>query len=394
MNRLARLKLNKRLMFGARFFTEIKSLNSVLQLFYLSRGLDISQIIYLGLFWTITVFFCDLPSSFLADKFGRKKLILSGIFLMTLSTFLLLIATSFPGFVIAYITAGAGFSFFMGADQAIIYDSLKEMGEEDRSNKVAGKYYSAQSLPKIVMPLIGGFIAKDLLPSQFNILLFIDLIGTVIAFTLASFLTEPKVETVKRKTIAFLKEGVKLIKDNQVLLKLAFNKIVVFQASYVYWRVYQIFLKDAGMLVVYLGLVYTVFQGIQFLLLWYTEKVQNYFGKVVFANTHAILGFLAIIFSLFSQNLIILFICCVVLLLTGVSRDPFFLSQIQARIPSFNRATVTSTLNALKNLSDIPLLLLIGYLAKNNINYVLLVSGILFLISIIFLRIKKEDLVV
>jgi hypothetical protein len=66
---------------------------------------------------------------------------------------------------------------------------------------------------------------------------------------------------------------------------------------------------------------------------------------------------------------------------------------MQVRIPSFNRATATSTLNTIKNISDIPLLLLVGYLAKININYILIISSILFVISLIFMRIKKEDLV-
>ena len=79
--RIKGLKLNKRLMFGTRFFIELKTLNAVIQLFYLSRGLDLGQIIYLSLVWTVTSFLCDVPSSFLADKFGRKKLIIAGIFL-------------------------------------------------------------------------------------------------------------------------------------------------------------------------------------------------------------------------------------------------------------------------------------------------------------------------
>ena len=70
------------------------------------------------------------------------------------------------------------------------------------------------------------------------------------------------------------------------------------------------------------------------------------------------------------------------------------MAQIQARIPSFNRATATSTLNTIKNISDVPLLLIVGYLAKININYVLIISVILFLIPILFMRIKKEELVI
>lgn len=393
-DRIKGLKLNKRLMFGTRFFLELKSINSVIQLFYLSRGLDLGQVVYLSLAWTITSFFCDIPSSFLADKFGRKKLIISGIILTSISTFMLFSANSFLMFVVSYIVAAAGYSFFMGTDQAIIYDSLKEVGEENKSNRVAGKYYSAQSLPKIFMPFIGSLLAKDLLPGQFNILIIIDLIGTIIAIIMASFLTEPKVEIIKRKTLALFKEGINLIRKDSVLLKFALNKIIIFQAAFVYWRVYQVFLKNNGMPVYYLGLIYTGFASILFFMFWHTEKVQRIIGKLKFANLMPVFGFMAVTISLLTNNLIVLFIACVVLLIVGTVRDPFFMSQMQGRIHSFNRATATSTLNTIKNISDIPIYLLIGYLAKINVNYVLVVSGILFLIPMIFLRIKKEEIVI
>lgn len=393
INRIKGLKLNKRLMFGTRFFIELKTLNSVVQLFYLSRGLDLGQVVYLSLVWTITSFLCDVPSSFLADKFGRKKLIIFGILLTAISTGMLFSASSFLAFTFSYIVGAAGYSFFMGADHAILYDSLKEIGEEPNANRVAGKYFSSASLPKIFMPLLGAFIAKGLLPSQFLILIAIDFVGTVLSMVMAGFLTEPKLKQETTKKLGLIQEGFKLIKSDNILLKFALNKIIVFQASFVYWRVYQVLLKDAGLPIIYLGAIYTIFQGIAFLMFWNTEKVQNKVGKVNFMFYPPFIGFAAIIVSLLTSNLIILFSACVLLLIVGTIRDPLFMAQVQARIPSFNRATATSTLNTIKNISDVPLLLLVGYLAKININYVLIISGLLFLTPIFLLRIKKEELI-
>lgn len=391
-SRIARLKLNKRLMFGTRLFIELKSLNAVIQIFYLSRGLDIGQIIYLSLIWSVITFVCDVPSSFLADKFGRKKLIMVGIGLTTLSTALVFFAHGFLAFTLTYIIGAIGYSFFMGADHALLYDSLKETGEEGGVNRVAGKYFSSASLPKMIVPFIGSFIARGLLSWQFLILIGIDFIGAIISMILSGFLTEPKVEEEKPKSLNFLKEGFELIKSDKTLLKIALNKITIFQAAFVYWRVYQVFLKDAGLPTIYLGAIYTFFQGTLFFMFWNTERVQKWVGKMNFLLLPPILGLIAIILSLITSNLYILFGSCVILLIVGTIRDPLFLSIIQARIPSFNRATATSTLNAIKNISDIPILLAVGYLAKININYVLVTAGVLFAIPIIFMRIKKEDL--
>ena len=79
-----------------------------------------------------------------------------------------------------------------------------------------------------------------------------------------------------------------------------------------------------------------------------------------------VIGFITIIASLLTSNLIILFSACVLLLIVGTVRDPLFMAQIQTRIPSFNRATATSTLNTIKNISDVPLLLYSWLFSKSR----------------------------
>jgi MFS family permease len=341
----------------------------------------------------VTLLF-DIPSSFLADKFGRKKLIVLGVLLIAFSMFFLFFAHGFWPVTLAYALNAVGISFFSGSDQAVLYDSLKELGQESSVNRVAGKYFSSASLPKIVMPLIGSYIARNLLPSQFLILVGIDLVGTLAALIIALKLTEPRVKDVSGNTLGILKEGFKLVASDGILLKFALNKITVFQGAFVYWRVYQVVLQNAQMPILFLGAVYTVFQGIMFLTHWNTEKVQKFVGLTNFAFIPPVVGLIGIILTLVSTNLVVLFISCVAVIMVGTFRDPFFLTQMQSRIPSFNRATATSTLNTIKNISDIPILLTVGYLAKININYVLIASGLLFLVPIVFMRIKRQDLAV
>lgn len=386
------LRLNKKIMFITRFFIEFKSINSVIQLFYLSRDLNLGHIIYLSLIWSVTTLICDVPSSFLADKFGRKRLIQLGILMTALSTLMLFWGSGFIYFALIYAISAAGYSFFTGADHALLYDSLKELGDEKSSNRVAGKYFSSQSLPKIVLPFLGGIIARDLLPWQFTILIGIDLIGVIMSFCASVFLTEPRVENLNIKRLELIKQGFKLIHSDKILIKLALNKIIIFQATFVYWRIYQVFLKSAGMSTFYLGLIYTIFQGVLFLMFWNTERVQKYLGKITFANLPPILGIIALSASLLTANLVILFIACIALFIVGTIRDPLFLSAMQSRIPSFNRATATSTLNTIKNITDIPLLILVGLMANINIDYVLLISGLLFLVPVLFLNINAHDL--
>ena len=135
------------------------------------------------------------------------------------------------------------------------------------------------------------------------------------------------------------------------------------------------------------------FQTVLFLAFWNTEKLQKMMGVMSYVWLPQILGLIAIIVTILTSNFMILFISAGVLLTVGTIRDPFFLAQVQTRIKSFNRATATSTLNAIKNISDIPLLLLVGYFANTGVIYVLIISAFLFAASIAFTPIVRKDLI-
>ena len=105
--------------------------------------------------------------------------------------------------------------------------------------------------------------------------------------------------------------------------------------------------------------------------------------------------------GMFSLSLIILFPVKYVLIIgtilifsIGSARDSIFLTQIQLRIKSFNRATTTSALGVIKSVLDIPILFLVGYLVNRNVSYAFYVSLVLFAVVIVFANIKKEDILV
>ena len=277
------LRFNKRFLFLTRLFIEIKALNVVIQLFYLSRSLDLSQIVYLSMIWTITLLLSDLPTSYLADSIGRKKGMIIGILLTSVSILLMFFAQGFTAFAVIYVFNALGYAFFTGSDQAFLYDSLREVGDEGNINKVSGKYLSSASFAKIFIAILGAIIARDLSQSQFNILISLDFVGTIISLYFASKLIEPnRYVDVSKMKIGVFRDSLKLVFSKPVLLKFTMNKILVFMASYLYWRVYQIYLVGVGLEVFYIGLIYFFLQIFLFLGQWYSEKIQKKLGLVKF----------------------------------------------------------------------------------------------------------------
>src|SRR3989344_4964362 len=79
MNRIARLKNNPKNLFWIQALLNVKAINVLSTLFYLSRGLTLEQVLITPVVWSMTSIIFETPSSYLADKWGRKKTIILGL---------------------------------------------------------------------------------------------------------------------------------------------------------------------------------------------------------------------------------------------------------------------------------------------------------------------------
>lgn len=388
------LQKNKRLMFFVSLFVEIKAFSAVATLFYLSRNLGLDQIFYLLVTWSIVGIILEVPSGYLADVVGRKKTIILGVGLHAISIAVLFVANDFPLFVLSIALQSAAYAAFTGTDSALLYDSLRELGDVKSSLRVSGKYISSKRLAKIFIPLLGAILAKDLLPWQFNILIAADLVGALVSMLFASKLTEPDrtVDLSEKESGIFL-DSVKLFRSDPVARKFAINKSLVFIATLIFWRLYQPILKDLGISVIILGVIYSVFELLTFLSHWYFEKVEKVLGSKRIMNYPVVIGLASILTFLLTKNLFVLALATIFILILGTFRDPIFFEQINLRVKSFNRATTMSVLNVVKSIFDIPLLLLAGFLTKFGYSYGIIIGAFLLVLTLIFFPVTKQDII-
>ena len=95
----------------------------------------------------------QLPGGILADRFGRRKIIVYGTALRIISPLIYLFATHWTHVIPALICEGAA-SIYMPAFRAIIADSLPET----ERGAGYGAYRMLTSMPRIFSPMIGGII--------------------------------------------------------------------------------------------------------------------------------------------------------------------------------------------------------------------------------------------
>jgi MFS family permease len=74
--RREKLQRNLKLSFWIQALIEIKVINVISTLFLVHRGLTLPQVLSTAIVFSIVCLLTEIPSSYLADKWGRKKVII------------------------------------------------------------------------------------------------------------------------------------------------------------------------------------------------------------------------------------------------------------------------------------------------------------------------------
>lgn len=130
-----RLKLNVVLSYFIVFFHNLIFAYVIERLFSLSRGIDLQELALLEVVYCACVILLEVPSGYIADIWSRKKLMVIGAFLTCLEFAICIYAHSLWLFILATVVTGIGKAFTSGADNAILYDSLKLLKREESFKK-------------------------------------------------------------------------------------------------------------------------------------------------------------------------------------------------------------------------------------------------------------------
>jgi MFS family permease len=126
--------------------------------FYEDNGLTYSQIAILKAIYSISIVVLEIPSGYLADVMGRKKTLIIGSILGFIGFFTYSISYGLIGFIIAEIILGFGQSLISGADSAMLYDSLDDLGRKDEYTKYEGRIISIGNLSETLAGIAGGIL--------------------------------------------------------------------------------------------------------------------------------------------------------------------------------------------------------------------------------------------
>ena len=377
-------------LFWANLFINFFWLSAVITFFYLERGLNYTQILSLGAISSLAVLIFQVPAGVFADKFGRKKSLIISVALFLLAIITYLFAQGFASFALADFLMGVAISFSPGAE-ALLYDSLKADRKENNMKAAIGKYLSAQVLAGVITPPIAAFIARDLLPVQFNILIYLTIISYVIALFIIFSLKEVVVADKTSKHHYFL-HNLKLLKHNGKLLVLIFNRAFVMTALLSYLYLWQPQFQLANVPVKFFGFFRAVGSLGLFTVNRNIERIHSILGSkkaFFFSSVIPALGFIALAFVL---NPIISVLLYLGIRIIAAIREPLFSELINKELPSNQRATLLSLISIIASVLTLVLRPVIGRVADISLSYGFMALGVLCLVSVFLFPIRKHHL--
>ncbi|MCP4154490.1 MAG: MFS transporter [bacterium] len=384
-------------MYIVRFLYNMYFISAIIVPFYTEwGGLAFSQILFVNAWFMFWNFLLEIPTGAVADFLGRKTSMIFGCITAIIGV---LVYCSYPSlyvFLAAEIIYAVSFTLLSGADEALIYDSLKESNQTTGSKKILANMESFKLAGIVVAAVLGGFVAKYF---GLRMTLLLQIVPITIALFISLTFIEPPVYE-KKKAISFsvyrktLSDGVRFFLGNKILKVLTLDMVIVNAFSWIIIWFYQALLMEAGIELSYFGIVHAFMTIFQIVVISNFFRLEGWLGSkrrlLVFSAVIAGLSFILLGVTGFAP-LVILGI--IVSAGFGLSRGPLFSNYMNKHIPSDKRATVLSTTSMFRTFSIVLVNISAGFLSDWSVSGTLLVLGILMIVFASLSKIKEEHLI-
>jgi MFS family permease len=377
-------KHNITVLFWVQFFSTMSFLQPVMTLFYMERGLSEKDILLVLMFWSGAVMLGEVPSGVFADRYGAKKSFLTGAFINIVSYSLLFLAHEPWIFFLYSALNGFSVTFFSGADEALIYESLKESDEQHLMDRAMGKIQSAGFIATMIAVIFGAYIADGLKETQFQLLIALGLVFYIVQLILLIFIKNPGTFSAYRENpFSQVTEGIKVIKEAPQLLWMFLNVTLVFiPASAVYENFNQPLFTNAGLPVYLIGIMYAIAAVIGYFASNSVGWLSDRFSRILLMNITGGLAVLGLVLSaLFGQTLWIVLGAFFILKFVRAIRYPVYSQLSNDIIPSEVRATTISLLSILDSVCDLIVFGVISTIAIKGLTGILIGCAVLALIG-------------
>lgn len=345
-------------------------------------GISLFQVQILQSWFMFWLFVLEIPTGAIADKFGRKHSMALGGVVVTIAVLAYASMPSFAIFLLAEFLFAVAMALISGADSALLYDSLKESGNEHQSKKIFGRAHSFHLLGMLLAGPIGSLIA-----AKFG--LRAPTIASAIPFLLAAgvawSIPEPKRSNTKSESPRYLetvKSGLLFLRHNRSVRILSMNAIFVSAAVYYVVWFYQPILTQLNIPIVYFGWIHAILVGSEILVASNFSRIERLFGSEKrYLQFTALMVSVSFLLVAFIPNLVSLGIFIVFAGGFGLTRIEYLTVLIQKEISSHQRATILSSISMFRRFALFLINPIVGLLATRSLWLALALVGLLPLLT-------------
>lgn len=243
-------------------------------IFFLANGLNYTQIFVLEALYGIVIVACELPTGMFADKYGRVKSLVASTVLILLGIIAYARGSSFAGFLLAETLWGVGASFGSGAEEALLYDSLKELRRSKEYKKMMGKAMTIFYGCAIVSALVGGIVAQRDLHLPFYLATAVYIVMLIVSL----YFTEPSYHRSALGHIAHITASVRHFwKKTKVRWLILYQATTISALLIMFWTI-QPYFKLLGIPLSLFGVYFAGFSCMGLLASRYAHRIEAFLG--------------------------------------------------------------------------------------------------------------------
>ncbi|MBW2987639.1 MFS transporter [Candidatus Woesearchaeota archaeon] len=381
-------------MYAFKFLISLHFIGGVLVPFYLEWGkISFTQIMLLQSIFAFSIFAFEIPTGAIADYLGRKTSIIFASIALLIGPIIYTLYPSIILFIIAEIIWGASYAMLSGADEALVYDSLKKTKSENKSKKIFGRIGSFEIAALTIAAPIGSIIAGTIGLRYTMLFMTVPFIcATVLTFFLKEPKTERKIES--KRLVRDLVDGVKYFRNHKILKSLAFDRIAISVLVFFIVWTYQPLLTQLNVPIIYFGFVGAGFMALEVFIMNNFDKLERFFkSKKGYLLASALIPGIGFILLGLNPYVAIAVILIIIIGGVGLSRPTLFRSYMNKHIESHHRATVLSTSSMIERFSGAVLYPFIGLLVEFSLQYTLIIIGIIVIVFALLSKVKEEHLI-
>lgn len=313
--------------------------------------------------YTVMTLVLDVPASVIADRWGRKRMLVVAVICFILANIVLGISHTF----LVYLLGTALWALFTvsyeGTYEAILFDSLKAEKREKAFQKIDAWSRLFFMVGVAISSIASGFLANWV---GLRDVYFISIIPFVFALTTLLFIKEPRVNhddevenVLKQGYLSHLLHAFGSVAKSPLLRLVAFGTIILFFIQtpmfefnqYIYIELF----KSPVLVGVFGGLA-----GFVLAIGFFVAIKRAFSPRVLLLLT----GFAITFVALLANNFSLFFLAFA--LAAGSMLENALQTQLQHTTTSRTRASVTSAVYFLGNVLIVPFVFLFGFVAQND----------------------------